>query len=186
MPLRVPNYFYGFSIEGISLSLLSGALIGVGARIMRSHDKILDADDDLESAAVGSGLFAFGLYAWVPPLVRKYYHYFGEEVSSASSIMGQVALNSAGCAFAFLTGTILGSGIGFLRCDPKKPKRAERIVQTATGYGLFMAGLFAASPTMLKMAWVTAYILVDDGKAKSSTPPPSIPPPTPKSGGRWF
>ena len=156
----------GFSVYGVFVSLLAGAMIGVGSAMMKSHNKVLDYDkkedtDALESAAMRSSMLALSLYTAAPPLVRTFYHSIPLE-SNDSALYMIVFSNSVGCLSALVVGAALGAGLGCRRCDAKVGRRGRRVGQTALGCGLFSAGLFVGSPQILKFAWTALYSITSN------------------------
>lgn len=166
----IPNYFYGFSTKGVVFSFLSGGLIGVGWKIMLSHQKLLRAPTDREEVArcgFGCGFLSFGLYTWMPPFLRQVYSVLPEDFFKHSKIAKSdldFNVNTAGILFAYFTGTIFGAGYGALVCSPTAEITNHepiiyRIAQTSIGAGLFLSGVFAASPGVLKAVWTRSTFL---------------------------
>jgi len=170
--LRIPNFFYGFSFDGILMAFASGALISIGQRILKSHHKLLTGEDnnDIYQAGKGGALFAFGIYCWIPPLVRKYYLVIPGDIGNSIGLSGtansliNLTVSGAGMAFAGLTGMILGYGYGHLVCDDTNDKDdlSKRITQCSKGFATLLSGIYLASPNILKAMWIAAYFGVDD------------------------
>ena len=164
---KLPNYFYGFSFDGILLAFSSGCLVGIGLKMMRNHHDIVN-DDDVIQIGKGSGIFTLGLYCWVPPLIRKYYLVLPLTFRSKHDTLGlsisfaNLVYSGIGMSFAGFTGLILGCGYGYLVCDKRRENFHKRIWQCSQGCAVFMSGIFLMSPSMLKALWITSYFLVDD------------------------
>lgn len=146
------------NVEGVGLSLFSGFLIGVGHYLMSNTDKLLTEDEEYKKNVIqnglGSGCFTFGLYLWVPPLFRRAW-------SIGFDPAPGLAIQFIGIGFAGMTGLVLGTGYGIMKCrnningEDKTVKK--RIAQVALGTSIFISGIFAASPAFLKLLWVASY-----------------------------
>jgi len=164
--------FLGFSIDGVVLTFLGGALAGTGWKALHSLDRVLDSnerpDDSLIPKGVGWGTFALGVYAFLPPLSRKRYLVLPSEptakkVDDFPEIRDQIvylAMNIRGIFFGGVTGLLLGAGAGFVLCDVSRPNYLQRVRQTALGAAAFVAGVFALSPAYLKAVLVATYVSV--------------------------
>lgn len=169
------RFFAGFRLNGVILSFTSGALIGVGWKIMNSK-KILKDDDedtvDLIITAFGTGCFTFSLYCFVPPSVRIHYSTFFEMLKHSDygkhqdcdEYMKSIFINIldyGGLLFSAVTGSIVGVGYGVMKhdsCDARECTLYERVCQTAIGTSIFIAGLYAISPSTVKCMWIGSYL----------------------------
>jgi len=170
------NFFYGFSFDGILLACTSGALVSIGMKILKHHHALLTDEDneDIYQAGKGGGIFAFGLYCWVPPLVRKYYLVLPKGFRDQNDHLGlnaglmNLAVSGAGTIFAGLTGFILGFGYGHLVCSNDnsndRDNLRKRIIQCGQGFGILMSGIYLMSPGILKAVWILSYFAVDDDR----------------------
>jgi len=168
----VSNFFYGFSFDGILLAFTSGALVSIGLKILKHNHALLTDEDngDIYQAGKGGGLFAFGIYCWVPPLIRKYYLVLPKGFRKENDHLGvdvglmNLVVSGAGMIFAGFTGMILGYGYGHLVCNNRNDKDnlRKRILQCSQGFGILVSGIYLMAPGILKALWITSYFAVDD------------------------
>jgi hypothetical protein len=120
----------------------------------------MDDKDDLLSASIGTGCLSFGIYCWMPPMIRFDYISLGfltvEPKSKIDEILAFIRRDIDGLLFAGATGALTGVGYDAIGCDSsdKEGTRYQRVRQVALGLSTFVAGLYAVSPTVLKLVWL--------------------------------
>ena len=168
------RFFAGFRLNGIILSFTSGALIGVGWKIINSKKILKDEDKvDLIITAIGTGCFTFSVYCFVPSIVRIDYSTVFEMLKYSDYVKLQdcdeyldniiifIILDCGGLLFAAVTGSIVGVGYGVMKHDSYDTECTlyERVRQTAIGTSIYIAGLYAVSPSIVKCMWIGSYLI---------------------------